>query len=114
MDPEDAYDDPFYIIFDPQGSSLWTVDLGHLISGIVVVGLLGVFQIALTLMRGSFGIPTVRTGGRGGDDRGPSLVVIILVVVGACKAMWVIWKAVRKAARSQMSSIEGKILDVNE
>ncbi|TPX60138.1 hypothetical protein PhCBS80983_g02004 [Powellomyces hirtus] len=113
--------DPLFLIFNntslspAEPSSLWTVDAAHMLAGITLVGLLGVFQLVMALFRGPWGVPRFTTTTRGGNaDRGPSIIVIILIAIGVGKAVYVVWSAVRRWSRTKLEMVETAILDVNE
>ncbi|TPX72895.1 hypothetical protein SpCBS45565_g00007 [Spizellomyces sp. 'palustris'] len=111
-DVDDLDDEDLVFFLRPSSISLWTIDIPHLLTGLVLVGLLGFFQIVLTFLTGPWGgVPRIRTN-RG--DQSPSIVLMILVAIGVMKTMWTIYKSVRRWSRQRLEIVETAILDVHD
>ncbi|KAJ3091622.1 hypothetical protein HK102_014052 [Quaeritorhiza haematococci] len=98
--------------------SLWAIDLGHFISGLVLVGLVGCLSLILTIFSGPVGpfprFGVFRSGGGGGGDRFGAIVFGILLVIGIVKAVWGIYILVRSYSRRSLEIVEHAILEVDE
>lgn len=108
LDEENA---EIFLFLNPSSFSLWRVDVAHIYSGVVVIGLLGFFQAVLTFMTGPWGgIPRFRTAAN--RDRGPSIVIMVLVVIGVLRTLIAIYMRVKKWSRSRLEMVEAAILEV--
>ncbi|KAI8821659.1 uncharacterized protein EV422DRAFT_427191 [Fimicolochytrium jonesii] len=118
-EPEAADDDA--VLWFLQGSriSFWAADRAHVYEYIVehflwgfsVVGMLGLSQMVVPLFSGPWAprLPRIRNW----NESSGSIVLIVSMCIGAVRALWFIWKAVRKWSRQKLSRMELAILDVS-
>lgn len=115
-DEEDYWD--ALIRFDPRNVNLFRFDRNHFFAGFFLVGVMGMFNVILNIFIGPFApMPrfggVVRIGGGGGNDsKFPSLLMIVLVVIGAARTAWAIYKSVKAFSRRSLEIVETSILEV--
>lgn len=106
---------------DPRTVSLWRLDLSHMLAGFSLVGILGAFNVIFQIFISPFApIPRfglggmVRVRGQGGNNESSfsSLVMVVLVVIGAARTGWAIYKTVKAFSRRSLEIVETSILDV--
>ena len=112
---DEALVDGIFALFSPDRLSLFAIDLTHMVSGFILVGLMGCFSLIyyISLNPFSFGTTRIGLGKRGGDSLG-AVVLVILVLIGVVKMLYEIYKAVKDWSRKSMEMVEARILDVDE
>ncbi|KAI9098835.1 hypothetical protein DFS34DRAFT_619133 [Phlyctochytrium arcticum] len=113
-DPSDPHpsDDNLFLLPPQSLSTLLKIDLPHLLSGLLVIGILGFFQLFITFLTGPLGnFPRIRTTHRDGT---PNLIIILLIAIGVVRTMWALYKGVRRYCRGRLRFVERGILDVAE
>ncbi|KAJ3105066.1 hypothetical protein HDU96_008691 [Phlyctochytrium bullatum] len=103
----------------PSRIRLWAVDLSHMLSGVLLVGVMGCFSMLYYLVMNPLGFHlqfggTGGLGRRGARDDMSALVVVVLVAVGVFRAVFAIWKGVRYLCRQSLRAVEDRILEVEE
>jgi hypothetical protein len=98
-------DDLFYFI----ANSSTSVHLTHMFLGSSLLGILGAFQVILSLIFSPF----PRIGNRN-PDRFAGLLFTLLIIYGLGKAFYAIYMNVKSYCRLFMQKAEMAILEVNE
>ncbi|KAJ3096107.1 hypothetical protein HDU97_006211 [Phlyctochytrium planicorne] len=100
----------------PDRIRLLSIDITHMLSGIVLVGVVGCFSMLYYLVVNPMGFHMnfggTRRGGRG--DNVSAAVVMIFIVIGVVRMGYSIWQTVRRVCRTSLKLVEDRILDVEE
>src|SRR5262249_19678522 len=103
-----------------QALALTNVDVFHLLLGLLLVGAVGFVQflfgsvvIGPVPTFGGFGLRNALRGNGGGQrgHGGADLVVALVIVVGAARALWTIYKGVRSASQRSLERLGSRILE---
>lgn len=116
---EPVYDKPSFL------TSILTIDFSHFAAGFSLVGLFGLMQLLLSSLLipfhspswwggGGLRVRSVSSSGRIQGGSGGSLFWVIFITIGAMRALWSTWKAVRSMARRWLERLELVILEVEE
>jgi hypothetical protein len=119
-DPYEDEEDLLRLLFAPdENISIWVVDIAHMVSGFLLVAVIGCFSLfyyfAMNPMGygARFGFRTGVRRGSGGDNFS-SVILVFIMVVGTLRALWAIYKGVKYFSKRGLEIVETRILDVNE
>lgn len=120
MEPLDYWDR--MLQFDPRNMSLLRFDASHFFAGFFLVGVVGAANVVFQIFLGPFapmprfgGVVRVGGGGGGGQDsKFPSLVMLVVVVIGAVRTAYALYKSVKAFSRRGLEVVEASILEVRE
>ncbi|KAJ3169062.1 hypothetical protein HK101_011512 [Irineochytrium annulatum] len=115
-DYEDDYLDLFDLFFaymDPGKIRLWAIDITHMVSGIFLVGFFGGISMLYYFVMNPMGL-NVRLNARRGGDNMSAILILLLVTYGTFKALWGIYKTVKRVSRQSLQMVESTILDISE